>query len=198
MIGAFNAYLCEVEPRPAGQLAAKTGLYIVPVSTDAEGSSGYARGDAQRLSDEYDYHRAHMMLIALVQNNAMRPSDLITTGIYLAALDRPIPQRPLNYAIFEISLLRTDQDVRDWLVTEQQHLELGEETATRSTTRERPSAFAIGEGLGDVLAKFLRISGTAKAATVPCMKFFIYPVSVGSWATSTFSASHCVAALSRQ
>jgi hypothetical protein len=168
VLGAFNAYLCEVPPRPEGPLAGKTGLYIVPVLTDADASHGYARGEASRLSEQYDYNRAHQMLLELVQNNTMRPSDLIATGIYFAALDRAIPQQPLHYAIFEISRLRTDQDIQNWLVAEQQSIELGQQQSSRTPTDVPPSPLMILEGLGDIVAELVHISGTANAATIPC------------------------------
>jgi hypothetical protein len=168
VVGAFNAYLCEVSPRPEGPLRTRIGLYIVPVLTDAEASRGYAAGDAKRLSDEYDYRRAHQILLELVGNGTMRSRDLITTGIYLAALDRPIPERALNYAVFEISRLRTDRDVQNWLVAEQQTIELGQQRTSRTMTRIPPSPLMILEGLGETVAQFMKISGTALAGTVPC------------------------------
>ena len=108
------------------------------------------------------------MLLQFVQNGTMRPSDLIATGIYFAALDRAIPLQPQHYAIFEISRLRTDQDVQNWLVAEQQSIELGQQQSSRTTTRVPPSPLMILEGLGEVVAELVHISGTANAATVPC------------------------------
>ncbi len=166
--GAFDAYLCEVSQRPKGPLRNGIGFYTVPVLTDAEASRGYEPGDAKLLSEEYDYRRAHQMLLELVKNGTMRSGDLITTGIYFAALDRPIPQQALNYAIFEISRLRTDRDVRNWLVAEQQSIELGQQQTSRTTTYVPPSPAMILEGLGETVAQFMRISGIAHAETVAC------------------------------
>jgi hypothetical protein len=168
VLGAFNAYLCEVAQLPAGPEGNKIGFYTVPVLTDAEAGRGYGSGEATRLRDEYDYSRAHQMLLALVKNGTMQSRDLITTGIYFAALDRPIPERALNYAVFEISRLRTDRDVQNWLVAEQQTIELGQQQTSRTTARIPPSPLMILEGLGETVAQFMKISTPAHAETVPC------------------------------
>jgi hypothetical protein len=168
VIGAFNAYLCEVPSRSDGPSSGKVGLYIVPVLTDVNAYRGYAGGEAKRLSDEYDYRRAHQMLLALVKNGTLRSRDLITTGIYFAALDRPIPERASNYAIFEISRLRTERNVQDWLVTEQQLIELGQQQTSPTTSELHPSPLMILEGLGETVAQFIRISTPANAETIPC------------------------------
>jgi hypothetical protein len=98
----------------------------------------------------------------------MRSRDLIATGIYFAAVDRPVPEQALNHAVFEISRLRTDRDVQDWLIAEQQSVELGQQQTSQNTTRIPPSPLMILEGLGETVAQFMKISGTAHAETVPC------------------------------
>jgi hypothetical protein len=175
VLAAFNAYLCEI-PRstPAATVAAKKygkrlGLYLVPVATNAAAARDFAAGDAQALMQDYDYPRANQMLVQLAKDGVIHDSDVISTGIYLAGFSAPLPQPSTAHAIYEISRLPTAQDVRQWMVAEQQSIELGAVAPQPGVTRVPPTLGQVFASLGQVVAVFQHITTPANAAeTIPC------------------------------
>ena len=142
------------------------GIYIVPVT--GRGRS-YGPGDAAKLMMDYDYPRANEMLVQFVRNDLMSPQDLTPTGIYIAGFDVAFPEKPNAHAIFEISGLRTASDVRDWLIAQQQAIEIGNVTSTAGVTRVSPTFSSILEGLGETVVTFAHITSPAQAGTtIPC------------------------------
>lgn len=171
VLAAFSAYLCEIRPdRPEvsenlRRSGTNIGLYIVPVTSATQ----YAGSDASQLMRVYDFDRANDLLVGLVRNSVMQRRDLTPTGIYLAGFDAPLPNTSTKQAVFEISHLSTPRDVRNWLVAEEESLELGEVTPTNGVTRVPPSLRMILQGFGENIQTFAHITTAANASeTIPC------------------------------
>jgi hypothetical protein len=171
VLAALTAYVCEVTPFQAGPQSSgvnrphNVGLYIVPV-TNADRQ--YGPGDAARLMTDYDYIRANEMLVQFAHNGLMREQDLTPTGIYLAGFNVAFPERPTAHAIYEISGLRTDTEVRDWMITQQQALEVGNVPSTEGVTHVPPSFSSIFAGLGVAIATVAHITTPAQVETIAC------------------------------